>query len=613
MTFCEVAIVGSPQDVLTYHSDSEVVCGTCVDVPLQRRTAKGVVVSIVEKPPFKTRSLEVSNDGFISSEHLSLAKFIASYYVCSLGEALSSFHPFSSEKPPFNTMLSLEDVHLSPSQFEAFEEIQTHDASLLFGVTGSGKTEVYIKLMQEMVAKEKRTILLMPEIGLTPQMEKRIERYFGKRVALWHSKQTKKTKDQILERIKNGEVDIVAGARSALFLPLYDVGLIIVDEEHDDSYKSASKPRLNARDCALVLGRSLGAKVVLGSATPSVTSWHKLPVVKLDQTFYPSSKKIEFVRGDDGLDETILRKIGQTLEEKKQVLVFVPTRANFKILRCGVCGVSVQCPFCSVSMSLHRKHKALECHYCHYRCEIPESCPSCQGGHLTQFRIGTQEVVLKLSEAFGEAIIGRFDRDEVTTEAKLRTLLSDFNAHKIDILVGTQMLSKGHDYHDIGLAVILGIDFIFSIPDYKAREKAMQLLVQIAGRTGRKGEGRVVIQSANENFFAPYIDNYLSFLNDELAMREEMYPPYVKMATILVTHLNEQKGDELLKVIAKHLKTFEEIEVVGEGAAAIEKIANTFRFMILVRSKSAGALMRALHSLESSPHIAIDMDPVTLL
>lgn len=466
--------------------------------------------------------------------------------------------------------------------------------------------------MQDALAQKKRTILLMPEIGLTPQMEKRIGRYFGKRIALWHSKQTKKTKEAILERIRNGEVDIVAGARSALFLPLYDVGLIIVDEEHDDSYKSASKPRLNARDCALILGKSLGAKVVLGSATPSVTSWHKLPVVKLDQTFHPSHKTIEFVRGDDGLDETILRKIGQTLGDKKQVLIFVPTRANFKILRCGVCGVSVECPFCSVSMSLHRKHKALECHYCHYRCEIPEICPSCQGGHLTQFRIGTQEVVLKLSEVFGDAVIGRFDRDEVTTEAKLRTILSDFNAHKIDILVGTQMLSKGHDYHDIGLAVILGIDFIFSIPDFKAREKAMQLLVQIAGRTGRKGEGRVLIQSANEPFFAPYMDNYLAFLNDELMMREELYPPFVKMATVLVTHHNEQKGEELLILIATHLKTFDDIEVVGQGKAVIEKIANTHRFTVLVRSKSAGALLRALHSLESSPHIAIDMDPVTL-
>ena len=342
----------------------------------------------------------------------------------------------------------------------------------------------------------------MPEISLTPQMQKRLEKVFGKTIALWHSKITKKRRDAILDGVLDGSIKIVAGARSALFLPFKDLGLMIVDEEHDSSYKSDSKPRYNAKDLSLYIANKYDIQVILGSATPSISSFIKVPYFRIKQKYFNSKNNtIVFDNSALQLNDTILSKISNTIANDKQVIIFLPTRANFKYQVCSDCGKAVECPYCSVSMSLYRDARALKCHYCNYTQKIPDTCPSCTTGFIKNSRLGTAEVVEQLQQLFPQNTIGQFDRDKVRTDKQLRDILDKFNKNKIDILVGTQMLSKGHDYHNVSLAVILGIDSVLNMESYKARENALSLAIQIAGRSGRKTDGEVLIQTQNQEFF----------------------------------------------------------------------------------------------------------------
>jgi len=307
---------------------------------------------------------------------MEIAKFIATYYFSSLGEAIALFIPFrrcdhvtrQNQNSDASTLPTL-----SKEQQKAFKLLQKKDRALLFGVTGSGKTEIFISLMAKTIEEKKQCIFLMPEISLTPQMETRLKKYFGERLVMWHSKLTKKQKEKIVEKIYNNEVDIVAGARSALFTPLENVGLIIVDEEHDDSYKSMMKPRYHARDMAVYMGSKIGAKVVLASATPSLSSYHKYDIVKLSKPFIETKKNYQFVEGTQ-LTNGMVKKLEANFKAGEQSLLFVPTRGNFKYLYCQKCGVTHLCPYCSVGMALHRKVRHLKCHYCNFTEAIRTVC-----------------------------------------------------------------------------------------------------------------------------------------------------------------------------------------------------------------------------------------------
>lgn len=490
------------------------------------------------------------------------------------------------------------------------EFIKTHEKTLLFGDTGSGKTEVYIKAIQMCLNEGKSAILLMPEIGLTPQMKKRLKSHFGSLVAIWHSKITRKAKETIIEEIEEGKVRIIAGTRSALFLPLSDVGLIVVDEEHDDSYKSNSRPRYNAKDLAHLFAKKYSAKLILGSATPSASSFKNTPYFRLDETFHKSSKKITYEDAHNELSEALFSKIYTYLEQKKQIVVFLPTRANFKYIACRDCGQNVLCPFCSVGMSLHSAKNALVCHYCNYTQRIPKVCPECSCEDIIAKRIGTAEVVKRLQESFPNAVIEKFDRDEITTQNKLKDKLKRFNENSIDILVGTQMLAKGHDYHNVGLSVVMGIDTILNIPDFRSRERALSLIIQIAGRSGRSGKGEVYIQSKNSELWKKYISDYEVFLREELAFREELYPPFKKLLKVLVAHKKDEKASAIMEEIKKLTCKFPTLEVVGYGKAEVEKIAGKYRYNMLLRSNDIKALLQFAHSAKKFP-VEIDVDPLS--
>jgi primosomal protein N' (replication factor Y) len=628
--FYSIALLGSPLETLTYYSDIPLSIGVKVSVKLTNRETEGVVLSAVEKPEFKTNSILEILPFIYAESQIKTAQFMAEYYGCSVGEALNLFVPFyyintATEHVPLayaNAEFSSAEcsrtlafsynsvnITLSKLQTNALDFIRSHPISLLFGDTGAGKSEIYMKRMDEILSVEKRCLLLLPEISLTPQMEERFKHHFGEAVVLWHSKMTPKQKKVTLEKIYSGEARIVVGPRSALFLPIEDLGLIVVDEEHDESYKSSSRPRYNARDMAIYVGNYLKIPVVLGSATPSLSSYAKIPTFRLRGGYYISKRTFVFEPSLETLSPFLDAKITNNFQEGHQAIVFIPTRANFKSLICESCGYVVECPFCSVGMSLHRNARALKCHYCNYTEVVPRVCPKCQRSHLGTSRLGTAEAVEHFEKIASDMKIAQFDRDVITTQSKLIKVLKAFNNRTIDVLIGTQMLSKGHDYHDIALAVVMGIDHLLGQADYRARERALSLLVQIAGRSGRKEDSTVVVQSLNEHFFRPFLDDYELFLKEELTLREGRYPPYKKLSRLLFAHKNALKAKETMEKAVSVLQTIASINIVGFGASPIEKIADKYRFQILLRSDKSTDLIRAI-KLVKSPLCEIDMDPL---
>ena len=614
MFYYELALLKSPLNNLTFQSENQIELGTKVLIKLRQRKVldEAVVIKEVLIPSFKCTDISEITNEYFDEKMLQIATFVSQYYVCSMGEALSVYNAFDKTIIPiFNEEKFDSKIVLSKEQEKAKEFLRHKKQALLFANTGAGKTEVYIKIIEEHLNENKQAILLMPEISLTPQMQKRLEKVFDKSVAIWHSKITKKKKEEILKGLQEGSIRLIAGARSALFLPYSNLGVIVVDEEHDDSYKSDSKPRLHTKDLSIYMAKKYDFQLVLGSATVSTSSFHKIPFFRLDETYHKTKKVYTFEDSDSNLTSTIINKISKTLNEKHQVIVFLPTRANFKYQICTSCGKSVECPYCSVSMSLHKNDLALKCHYCGYAQQIPSSCPSCHSGIIHNLRVGTAQIEEELKVLFPEKIIKRFDRDEIKTNKQLKTVLNEFNKGEIDILVGTQMLSKGHDYHNVKLAVVLGIDSVLNMNSYKSREKALSLLIQISGRSGRSGEGEVIIQTKNEDFFNHYLNesNYQEFLESELEFRQELYPPFLKMAKITFSHANGLKIKDEMDAYVRFLKENKDIEVVGFGQSPIFKMANKYRYEIILRSSNVKALLTALHSIQSV-NASIDMDTI---
>ena len=617
MNYYKLSIIGSPLGEFTYHSSQNIEIGTKVTVDFRNRLKEAVILSLCEKPEFDTNEIVETSDTIYSSKQIELVKFIVTYYICSYGDAFSLMMPytFSQEDEKCyseNEINQPTTIKLSSKQEKALLFLKEHKVSLLFGDTGSGKTEIYMKYFEELLLENKRSIFLMPEISLTPQIGQRLEEYFGDSVVMWHSKLTPKQKKIALDKIHSGEAKIIAGPRSALFLPIKDLGLIVVDEEHDDSYKSSSRPRYNARDIAIYMGKLYGVNVVLGSATPSLTSYVKFPHVRLKGGHFSSEKKFIYERSIETLSPLIMGSLDRTLKAKEQSIVFLPTRANFKYLICQDCGHTYECAFCSVGLSVHQKSRSMKCHYCNFTQAIPQVCSECQSPNLTSSRLGTAEAVKNISEEMPNANVEQFDRDVITTSAKLKKALKRFNDKESDILVGTQMLSKGHDYHGVTLAVVMGMDNMLNMSDYRAREKALSSLIQVSGRSGRKKDAIVLVQSFYQEFFEPYISKYEEFLNDEKEFRKELYPPYKKLARLNFAHMKKDKASDKMKEVLQKLYLAPNIEIVGHGPSPIEKIANKFRFQILLRSDKSTDLIKAI-KMSKNVLCEVDMDPIDFI
>lgn len=643
MFFYHIAPLGVRSPLLTYTARTPLLPGTLVGIEVRKKIYDGVVITQTQAPDFTCKDI-LDVRGYFGSVQRFLARFIAYYYRASLPESYKLFLAFTPAPAPIpkpykhtpapNALRFCELPlcarlpvaqkqqivsalpSLNPQQEKAYAFIESKPLSLLFGDTGSGKTEIYFHCIAQALHRDKAALFLMPEIALTPQTLARLQNVFGDCVALWHSKITPSKKKQILQGLHNQQIKIIAGARSALFLPLARLGVIIVDEEHDDAYKSMSNPRYNARDLAILLGRQAGIKVVLGSATPSLTSYKRAKdgdyLFRLKGGFYRAQKDFILESTFAQLSYNLQQHIKVVLKQQKQAIIFVPTRANFKALLCLECGYGFVCPFCSVNMSVHLSRDMLCCHYCDYKEVLPNLCPECKGNNLSNKRIGTAQVAADLQELYPQARISIFDRDHITTAKKLTDVLSAFKSREIDILVGTQMLSKGHDYHNVAFVGVVGIDYILQGGDFRSLERGVSLLHQIAGRTGRKDNGRVFIQSLQSEWLKGFLDDYEVFLQWELMHRSTAYPPFKRLAMIHCDHRSQAKAQENMLAILQALQQHSEsaATILGYGANAIERIAGKWRFHILLHAQKHSDILRVLESLGD---LEVDIDCIDTL
>jgi primosomal protein N' (replication factor Y) len=545
---------------------------------------------------------------------------------------------------------------LNEAQTEALAAIAaalgSFQSFLLHGVTGSGKTAVYLAAMQRALDRGQSAILLVPEIGLTPQMAGLMDTVFGSKVALLHSALTPEERSEQWRRIRRGEAPIVVGTRSAVFAPAPRLGLILIDEEHDQSYKQEETPRYNARDVAVVRARMEGAVVVLGSATPSLESWQNavagkygrivmservnhrpLPAVEL----VDMRKEFQECGKEQLFSRALVAATQATLERGEQALILLNRRGYSFAVICRACGVKLECENCAIAMTHHkpsfedglaREGQRLECHYCGYRRTVPARCPQCDSEHLYYLGAGSQQGEERLAEIFPGARIGRMDRDTVRSRGDLERLLARLHSGEINLLVGTQMIAKGHDIHGVTMVGVVGCDHSLSMPDFRAAERVFQLMTQVSGRAGR-GElpGHVIVQTYYPEHYAVLAasrHDYADFVERELKYRRWMhYPPFGVLANVLIQSQKLEEAVAWSSELGRWLQQNgqEGVRILGPCTAPIARIKGTYRFHMILKSNSRRALNAALRGLlehagkQNIPrrNLVVDVDALRLM
>jgi len=564
---------------------------------------------------------------------------------------------FTIEEQSISRLLSIStkriaDKKLADFQQKALLEIKgsfkNKDVCLLHGVTSSGKTELYIKLIQEQLDKGKQVLYLLPEIALTTQIINRLRKYFGNKVGITHSHLNNSERLEVWKAVQekdsnNVQYPIMLGARSSLFLPFDNLGLIIVDEEHDPSFKQHQPaPRYHARDAAIYLAKQHKAKVLLGSATPSMESYlnakkDKYALVNMFTRFadiaLPRIKTIDIRKAHLKKQMThqfapdLLSAIKENLELGKQVILFQNRRGYSPVLICSTCAYTPNCRQCDVSLTYHKWNNHLKCHYCGYTEQIPVTCPSCLSEDFEDKGFGTEQIEESLKELFPEFISKRMDYDTTRRKHAHQQIITDFEQGRIDILVGTQMITKGLDFDNVALVGVLNADNMLHFPDFRAYERAFQLMMQVAGRAGRKEkQGNVMIQTYSEEYEIITLlkaNNYLSFIQKQLEERKTFnYPPYSRLIGITLKHKDQRKLDDAaLQLVVQMQKSFEN-RVLGPEYPVIARIRNYYYKNILLKIEQEASIKKAKTILNSiisnlqeqkdfrSIKIVVDVDPV---
>jgi len=541
------------------------------------------------------------------------------------------------------------EFKLNGPQQQALEKIQAEIEArrfrgvLLHGVTGSGKTVVYLSAMRSVLEAGRSAILLVPEIGLTPAVAADLHKIFGDEVAILHSALTNKERAEQWHRIRRGEARIVVGTRSAVFAPVKDLALIIVDEEHDSSYKQEETPRYHARDVAVMRAKMTNATVVMGSATPSLESYfnatkNKYSLVELrdrvEQRPLPGVEIIDMRQEfqETGQEQVISRRLAseirERLERKEQVMVLLNRRGYSPVVLCRTCGKSLECKNCAIALTHHKRARKMECHYCGYTAPVPQHCVHCSSEYVYFLGTGSEKLEELLHGMFPQARIGRLDRDTVRGKDDFERVLGALDAGELDLLVGTQMIAKGHDVHGVTLVGVVGADMALGMPDFRAAERTFQLLTQVAGRAGRGGvPGKVVLQTFFPDHYAVQYaaqHDFSGFYDKELRFRSWMhYPPYSALANILI---RSDKLDEALRwsgILGKWFdKTRHEgIRVLGPAAAPILRLKQDYRYHFVLKSPSREKLNALLRSMlayavsEKIPRtqVIVDVDALWLM
>lgn len=548
---------------------------------------------------------------------------------------------FKETKTTFTELFSKEeDIPLTEAQAVAYEPIQRaiddqrYEPFLLHGVTGSGKTQLYLKATARCIGEGKTAIILVPEIVLTDQIVRRFVSTFGQEVVVFHSKLTISERNNNWERVRRKDSHIIIGARSAIFAPAKDIGLVVLDEEHDTSYKQEDMIRYHARNVALWRAKAHQCPVILGSATPSIISFYKAKqneytLLELRHRIYeqPMPKvqiidmKEEMIRGNYSVfSDAMMELIERTLLEKNQMIILLNRRGYSTFVMCRECGEAIMCPYCSVAMVYHQEGEELRCHYCDHHEPIPAICPTCHSKRIKFFGSGTQKVEEELRRHFKGARIARLDQDITRHKHLAEDILRDFGNHTYDILLGTQMVSKGHDFKDVTAVGILTADSVLNIPLYSATERAFDLLTQTSGRAGRgTKEGSVVIQTYNPLNYAimkSKAHDYLGFYKEEIENRRELgYPPFKDMIYMVVRHEKEEMAANIAQRIVDDLSfhfQHDNIEIMGPYESGIKKIRNMYRLSIMIRGIDLKELKEYIYYswIFTQEGLLIDVDPI---
>ncbi|MBQ9494032.1 MAG: primosomal protein N' [Treponema sp.] len=683
MQYLEVALNVPIAQTFTYAYDeslydesaNSIAVGTRVEVPFGSRKLIGFITAINSTPPAsvpreKIRSVRriIDDKPLLTSELLSLAAWMADYYVCTLGETIAVMMP-SGKRETSAGGFSFDDElpfkksrELSSEQKNAVEGIfaartgnnaitsnvhatptaHTERATFhyLYGPTGSGKTEVFLQAAEKIINDGKGVIYLVPEIALTSQVLKAVQARFGNTVAAIHSALTPSQKLSEWRRILQKEARIVIGARSAVFAPVPDLGLIIIDEEHDGSYKSGTAPRYHARQVAMHRAQTRAIPLVMGSATPSVESWHLMNTGKLIRHTLskrlaggapPAITCIDLSKrtGDSCISDELAKEMRATLAAKKQVILFLNRRGFTHFFRCTSCGYEMMCKNCSVPMTYHKSEHRLRCHYCGWSCEMPESCPQCSSLDIGYSGFGTEYIEVETKAKFPNAKIIRIDTDALSKKGELEEKLDAFRRGEYDIMLGTQMVAKGLNFPHLQLVGVVLADTALHMPDFRAAERTFSLITQVAGRAGRFfPDGKVLVQTYSPSrapIAAACHGDIQGFYKSELLQRELLgFPPFSRIVRLVFRSVSQKAAEssaaeaaKLLVDAAKKLKSY--VEILGSAECPIVKIAQNYRYQILLRGKNIAPLQKLAHTLlfkyshPQNVYIECDVDPVALL
>ncbi|MEC0274186.1 primosomal protein N' [Peribacillus frigoritolerans] len=541
---------------------------------------------------------------------------------------------------PF-TLTAEQTAALKPIQEKIHHD--EHDVFLLYGVTGSGKTEVYLQAIASVIEKGKEAIMLVPEISLTPQTVKRFKERFGEQVAVMHSGLSVGEKYDEWRKIHRKEVKVVVGARSAVFAPFENLGLVIIDEEHESSYKQEETPRYHARDVAIERAKSYGCPVILGSATPTLESFarakknvYKLLTLsqRMNKNALPAvdivDMREELRTGNRSMfSELLFTKLKDRLEKGEQTVLMLNKRGHSSFVMCRSCGLVINCPNCDISLTYHRFNDIMKCHYCGFEEGMPSVCPECESEHIRFFGTGTQKVEEELAKILPEARVIRMDVDTTSKKGSHERLLNAFGEGKADILLGTQMIAKGLDFPNITLVGVLSADTMLHLPDFRSSEKTFQLLTQVSGRAGRHQlPGEVVIQTYTPEHYSielSALQDYDAFYEREMYLRRQShYPPYYYVVLITVSHEDLMKTVSVTEKITNYLgsRLNRDSVVLGPVASPISRINNRYRYQCLIKYKREPDLNQHLRTLlehyqketaQNHLQISIDLNPQIMM
>lgn len=633
--------------------------GKRAEVRFGNRKMTGFIVSVSDVIPencpvtadkIKSVSKILDKEPLFSEDTYELAGWISRYYICSIGEAVFSIIPSKAKRESSASFFSIDDEFsgkttnkLSEEQQRAVEEITSsvkNKKSLyhyLYGPTGTGKTEVFLQCAEWLLTQNKGVIYLVPEIGLTPQVVKAVTSRFGNTAAVLHSGLTPSQKLSEWRRIMHKEARIVIGARSAVFAPVPDLGLIIIDEEHDSSYKSGDTPRYHARQVAMHRCAGLKIPLVMGSATPSVEAWHLMKSNRLSSHTLtkrlaggamPVIKAIDLSKiNESGCISNELRdEIVKTLENKKQAILFLNRRGFTHFFRCNSCGYEIKCKNCSVQMTYHKAENRLRCHYCGWSVQPPQSCPQCSSLDVGYSGFGTEYIESETHAKFPGARIIRIDTDSLTKKGELQEKLDAFRKGDYDIMLGTQMVAKGLNFPNLQLVGVILADTGLHMPDFRANERTFSLITQVAGRAGRYfPDGKVLVQTYNplrEPILYACTGQIEKFYAGELETRKILgFPPFSRLIRLVFRSANQLQAESFARdasnILQKTLKN--KADIIGPAECPILKISQNYRYQIILRSGNINILQQAVSDLmynythPQSVYIEFDIDPVSLL